>query len=96
MKKLICLTVSAMFLSISAMANGPSLSNSGVNSKESTRTKSTTTTLPSGEKVHQDSTTTDSTRIEAQEEDSPMMDSSSSHMNKKSGATTESMDVDDE
>ena len=94
MKKIICVTAAAMLLSLSSLANTSTVSpSSSVKNEEMTRTKSTTTTLPSGDKVHQDSTTIDSTKIEKQEEDSSMMNSSR-NMNKKSGATTEPMDVD--
>lgn len=95
MKKLICVTTAAMLLSLPVLANSSRVTpSSGVKTEESTTTKSSTSTLPSGDKMHQD-TTIDSTKIEAQEEDTSSMDSNS-HMNRKSGATTEPMQVDED
>jgi len=95
MKHFICVSAAAMLLSLPVLANSSAVKpSSSVQTEESTSTKSSTSTLPSGEKVHQDTTTIDSTKVEAQE-DSSMMDSSS-HMHKKSGATTEPMDVDED
>lgn len=97
MKKLICVTAAVMLLSLPVLANTTMVNpSSKVQTEESTSTKSSTKTLPSGEKVHQDTTTRDSTKIEAQE-DTPVLDSSKSspatHMNRKSGATTEPVDT---
>lgn len=94
MKKIISVTAAVMLLSLPVFANGPSKFPSDVKTEESTKTKSSTTTLPSGEKMHQDSTTVDSTKIEAQE-DSSMMDSDL-HDHKKSSAPNQPMELDQE